>query len=73
VHSYFDLQEITGVTNESDDLMNHLIDMVLQTRPDASHHFDGLAALMISPINIAADDPTEGCHIVLSNGGDEES
>ena len=58
VHSYFDLQEITGVTNESNDLMNHLTDMVLQTRPNASQHLDGLAAWMISQINIAADDLT---------------
>jgi hypothetical protein len=58
VHSYFNLWEITGVTDESNDLMNCLTDMVSQTRPNALQHLDGLAAQMISQINIAADDPT---------------
>ena len=58
VHSYFDLREITGITNDGDDLMNHLTDMVTQMRPEALQHLDGLAACMIGWINIAADDPT---------------
>jgi hypothetical protein len=58
MHSYFDLQEITGITDEGDDLRNHLTDTVLQTRPKALQHLNGLAAWMICQINIAADDPT---------------
>ena len=58
IHSYFDSQETTGITNDGDDLMNHLTNAVTQMRPEASQHLDGLAACMIGQINIAADDPT---------------
>ena len=38
--------------------MNCLTNTVMQTRPEASQHLDGLAARMIGRINIAVDDPT---------------
>ena len=58
IHSYFDSREITGITDNGDDLMNHLTNTVTQTRPEALQHLDGLAACMIGRINIAVDDLT---------------
>ena len=52
------LREITGITDEGDDFMNHQTDTVSETRPDASQNLEGLTACMICQVNVAANDPT---------------
>ena len=58
VHSYLNSWEITGITDDGDDFMNRLTDMVSETGPDASQNLEGWTTHMICQINVTANNPT---------------